>query len=255
MAVLSDSTILRRLQEVGDLVITPFYPDGLQPASYDMRLHWQVLVSPTRYEGGRVVDLKAEPESRYHVQPGRFVGVLSEESMSFPLNVAGRFGLRSEFTRHGLIAFGGIQIDPGFKGRLALSLFHAGPEPIALELGRRMFTIEFQSLDASATGPYRGEFQNQDDFPEVQREFILNAHTVSLSEIQSVPGELSSLALRLAQHESAHRIGERALSVTELAETQGVMPLDDLSGLSEFWPADEDVEDFRAAVRSWRGRQ
>ena len=114
MAVLSDGTILR-LRAAGDLVIEPFDPEGVMPASYDMRLWWKVLVSPTRYERGHVVDLRKEPDRTYLVHPGRFVGVLSEETMSFPLTIAARFGLRSEFTRHGLIPFGGIQIDPGFS--------------------------------------------------------------------------------------------------------------------------------------------
>ena len=62
MAILSDSTI-RRLHETGVLGISPFHDDALQPASYDMRLHWSVLVSPTRYERGQEVDLRDEPRS------------------------------------------------------------------------------------------------------------------------------------------------------------------------------------------------
>jgi hypothetical protein len=41
----------------------------------------------------------------------------------------------------------------------------------------------------------------------------------------------------------------------DLALEQGVQPLENLDALSEFWPEDEDVEEFRATVRNWRGRQ
>ena len=94
-----------------------------------MRLFPTILVSPTRYESGHMVELTQEADNKYAVDTGRFVGVLTEESLSMPLDVSARFGLRSEFTRCGLVAFGGIQVDPGFKGRLAISLFNAGPEP------------------------------------------------------------------------------------------------------------------------------
>ena len=67
-----------------------------------------------------------------------------------------------------------------------------------------MFTIEFHTLDMPALHGYDGDYQGQYDFPEDQKQFILNAQTVSLSEIQAFPSELSNLELRLAQHEAGH---------------------------------------------------
>ena len=253
MAILSDSTI-RRLHETGILGISPFHDDALQPASYDMRLHWSVLVSPTRYERGQEVDLRDEPDQTLHVDPGRFVGVLSEERLRFPLTVAARFGLRSEFTRHGLIAFGGIQIDPGFRGRLALSLFHAGPEPMPLRSGRPMFTVEFQYLDTPATGEYKGDFQDQDNFPSVQKEFILNAHTASLAEINSLPGEIGQVLQRLTLHESITHGPRLSMTWEEMAEAQSVAPVDDPDTLCGGWPEDEDFDSFFETIQSSRRR-
>ena len=122
-----------------------------------------------------------------------------------------------------------------------------------LTKARKMFTIEFQTLDTPAGQGYEGDYQNQDDFPEDQKHFILNAQTVSLSEIQSFPGELSSLEFRLAQHEAAHAPSPSIGSVADLAVAQGVKPLADLNALGGFWPDDEGVEDFLAAARRWRG--
>lgn len=252
MAVLSDGSI-RKLVEARVLRIEPFYEDGVQPATYDMRLYWKVLVSPTRFERGRFVDLRQEPNQAFYIEPGRFVGVLSEEILTFPATVAARFGLRSEFTRHGLIAFGGIQIDPGFHGRLALSLFHAGPEPIALELGRQFFTIEFQLLDAPALEPYKGAFQNQEEFPEVQSHFILNAHTISMSEIASLPGELASLERRIVIHEATHSTSP-PMSVADLALAMGVKPFSGADDLAGGWPEDEDLDSFLKAIQAWRNQ-
>jgi dCTP deaminase len=251
MTVLSNTSIQEAIIS-GKLGIHPFDSDALQPASYDMRLHWKLLVSPTRYERGRVIDLREEPRHQFAVEPGRFVGVLTDEKLAVPLTMAGRFGLRSEFTRHGLVAFGGIQIDPGFKGRLAISLFHSGPEPIKLKHKQRMFTVEFHLLDHPASVGYKGPFQNQTDFHKMQRDFILNAHTTSLAEINLLPDEIASLERRFTLHETVYHPAQAHPSVAELAKAQGIKPLEDLSALAGTWPEDEDVDDFLKAVHQWR---
>lgn len=252
MAVLSDTSI-KRLRKAGILGIEPFHDPGIQPASYDAGLYWKILLSPTRTETGRVIDLRNEPELTFYVEPGRFVGTLTEEVFRMPPSLSGRFGLRSAFTRHGLIAFGGIQIDPGWTGRLAISLFNAGPEPIGLEYQSRLFTVEFHTLEAPASEGYAGEFQDQLDFPRVQEEFILNAHTVSLAEIASLPTEMATLRQRLTLHEAAHR-SPRPLSLEELVKAQGVRPVEDPSKLLGGWPDDDDFEEFIATIRRERER-
>lgn len=252
MGVLSRQSILNEVKS-GALWVRPFDPKGLQPATYDMKLHWKLLVSPTRHERGRVVDLRKEPQNKFAIDPGRFVGVLTKEVLKMPLTMSGRFGLKSEFTRHGLIAFGGIQIDPGFRGRLAISLFHAGPEVIELALDARMFTVEFNTLDSPAETGYSGEFQDQHDFPRSQRKFVLNAHTVSLAEINSLPEEVAAIRQRLIVHEAVIHVVKRALTIDELALVQGIKPIKNPKKLLGGWPSgEEDFDSFLATLRTWR---
>lgn len=218
-----------------------------------MRLHWKLLVSPTRYEQGRVVDLRDQPSRTFTVETGRFIAVLTVEKLGMPLTLSGRFGLRSEYTRRGLVAFPGIQIDPGFKGRLAISLFNAGPEPIELKYRAKMFTVEFHTLETPASEGYGGDYHDQDDFPLDQEKFILNAHTISISEIAALPREVSSLERRIALHEATHVLTS-PLSFEELAAAQGVQPYRGLEDLAGGWPEDEDIDKFLEAVRIWRSR-
>ena len=250
MSILSNTSLIE-LHEAGSRFIDPFREDSLEPASYDVHLHWRLLVSPTRREKGRIVNLNDEPNGRFMIDTGRLVGVLTEEKFDMPLDLSARFGLRSEFTRKGLVAFAGIQIDPGFQGRLAMSLFHTGPEPIELVNGKKMFSVEFHRLEQPATRGYSGIYQGNVDFHPSQEKFILEANTASLSEIGDLPGELETLSLRLAQHEATHRT-TAPLPVAELANIQGVGPIPDLSLLSEFWPDDDDLEDFREFLRNQR---
>lgn len=252
MSILSDSSLIK-LYKSGTKFFTPFRRDSLEPATYDMHLYWRLLVSPTRYERGRAIDLRKEPHNKFSVETGRLIGILTEEVFNMPLYLSARFGLRSEFTRQGLVAFGGIQVDPGFTGRLAMSLFHTGPEPIELEWRQKVFTVEFHRLEEPATRGYEGKYQGHRNFHPDHEKFILQANTSSLSEIRELPRELEALSLRLAQHEASHQ-SAAPLSVAELSEIQGVTPITDLGVFAGFWPDDEDIDEFRTFVQVMRGR-
>ena len=63
----------------------------------------------------------------------------------------------------------------------------------------------------------------------------------------------------MAQHSDKRPASERHVrrghpSIEELAREQGVQPVMDAHELlGDFWPEDEAIEDFLAAVREWRG--
>ena len=116
-----------------------------------------------------------------------------------------------------------------------------------------MFTVEFSRLEEAATRGYAGIYQGHNNFHPDQEKFILEANTASLSEIRDLPGQLETLSLRLAQHEATHRT-TAPLSVAELAEIQGVAPATDLGRFGEFWPDDDDPDEFLEFVRNMRGR-
>ena len=183
--------MIKRLVKSGKLLIDPFYEDGIQPASYDMRLGRKILVSPTKGQKGRFVDLIEEKE--HAIKPGQFVSTLTEEKITLPNDICGRFGLRSYFTRKGLISFGGIQVDPSWGGHLNISLLNVGPEPLKLRFRDKIFTIEFHKLETPSKIPYTGEYQDQKDFAEDDKKFITKARTVSLSDIEPLMRDVAQL--------------------------------------------------------------
>lgn len=197
MAILSDNAI-RHLVETGELLIEPFYEDALQPASYDLRLGRRALISPKGEERGRAVDLDKEKDQMLSILPGQYVAILTDEKLRLPNYICARFGLKSNLARKGLMSFGGIQVDPGFEGRLAISLFNVGPEIIQIKQSPPAFTIEFNKLEEPVAKPYSGEYQHQDDFPAEQYNFILGAHTVSLADIPDLKEQIRELNNRLA---------------------------------------------------------
>lgn len=175
------------------LGIKPFNRKLIQPASYDLRLHNKILASPLGEDKlGEEVTLE-ETRPHYKIQPGQMVGVLSYETIKLPLDMCGKFGIRSSFARKGINAFGGIQLDPGFSGRLDMSLLNVGPEPVKITLHEPFFTVEFMRLEEEAEKGYDGPYQNQDDFPKDQKKYILSARTTSLAEIPTLRRSINEL--------------------------------------------------------------
>jgi len=193
MGILSGRQI-KELVGNGKLQIKPFNVEQVQPASYDLKVDTKILASPVSPEKlGSVVILNPEKPS-YGILPGQMVGVLSLERLELPLELCGRFGIRSYFARFGINAFGGLQLDPGFRGRLTMNLLNVGPEPVTVTLDDLLFSVEFERLDEPADVPYSGPYQDQEDFPEEQYNYILQAHTTSLAEIPTLRMEIARLS-------------------------------------------------------------
>lgn len=191
MATLTGRQI-RQMVERGELEIKPFEPSLVEPASYDLRLHEKLLASPLGPNDHGEIRVLSQTSPVYAVQPGQMVGAMSLETIAMPLTLSGRFGIRSEFTRRGLIAFGGLQLDPGWRGRLVMSLLNVGPEPLVLHWHEPFFSIELSRLEEAAE-PYEGRYQEQLDFPQDQADEILSARTTSFAEIPLFRSQINQL--------------------------------------------------------------
>ncbi len=195
MGILSGSLITEAVQR-GDLRIDPFDASLAQPASYDLRLHEKVLASPLGpgTDARGQMHLLTEDAPAYNIQSGQMLAVMSLEHISIPLDLMCRFGIRSDFARRGLIAFGGLQLDPGWRGRLILYLLNVGPEPVRLHRHEPFFSIEFHRLE-EATEAYSGPHQDQDDYSPEEVEYILSARTTSLAEIPAFRAQIEQLSV------------------------------------------------------------
>lgn len=193
MGVLSGEQIIKYIQE-NILIIEPFNKEQIQPASYDLKVGNKILASPVGPQKlGRIAILNQDKPS-FLIESGQMVGVISHEKLSLPSILCGRFGIRSTFARKGINAFGGLQLDPGFKGRLIMSLLNVGPEPVEIKLNELLFTVEFERLDEPTKIIYSGPYQDQDDFPEDQYNYIISAHTTSLAEIPTLRMQIDRLS-------------------------------------------------------------
>jgi dCTP deaminase len=167
VSVLSDGTI-RGLVEDGRIVIKPWDPSLVQPASVDLRLGDSFRV----FHNHRVsaIDLREGPpptlteqvtatrEDGFVIHPGEFCLGRTEEWVELPDDVVARIEGKSSLGRLGLIvhATAGF-IDPGWKGTLTLELNNLTRVPIKLYPGLLIAQLSFMALDKAAERPYGSE--------------------------------------------------------------------------------------------------
>jgi dCTP deaminase len=160
----SDRTI-KQAMAIGQLHIEPFDEALLQPASYEMRLDWQVLrqrddcnmlidtANPNAVEG-----LWVPHEMGTHnpidpvlvLRPGELVLGSTMEHFTFGDKVAGCVNGKSTLGRLGLQvhATAGF-VDPGFEGNITLELSNVSRHALVLRPGQVIAQMVFFRLISS----------------------------------------------------------------------------------------------------------
>jgi dCTP deaminase len=123
---------------------------GLGPAGYDVRL-----------------DLGDCGDSR-NLFPGEFMLGATLERFFMPYDVLGVVHDKSTWARQGL-ALQNTVIEPGWRGFLTLEITNHGRARIALRRGVPIAQVVFHKLDAPASVPYAGRYQNQEAGPQRAR--------------------------------------------------------------------------------------
>jgi dCTP deaminase len=159
-SVLSDGTI-RRLVDEGRIVIDPWDPELVQPASVDLRLGNSFRVFHNHRT--TAIDLREPPTNlteevtaeMFVIHPGEFVLGVTGEYVELPEDIVARIEGKSSLGRLGLIvhATAGF-VDPGFKGTLTLEITNLTRVPIKLYPGLLIAQLSFMTLDAPAERPY-----------------------------------------------------------------------------------------------------
>lgn len=162
-SVLSDATI-RELIDSGRIVIDPWDPAMIQPASVDIRLGNSFRV----FHNHRIksIDLGNPPrdltehvevgdDGEFVIHPGEFVLGRTHELVEIPDDVVCRIEGKSSIGRLGLVvhATAGF-VDPGFKGTLTLEIANFNSVPIVLRPGLPICQLSFMALDRPAERPY-----------------------------------------------------------------------------------------------------
>ena len=162
-SVLSDGTI-RRLVDAGEIVIEPWDPDHVQPASVDLRLgdsfrvfhnHRTTAIDLREPPSNLTEEVTVEEGDPFVIHPGEFVLGRTLEWVELPDDIVARIEGKSSLGRLGLIVHATAGFcDPGWKGTLTLEITNLTRVPIKLYAGLPIAQLSFMALDAPAQRPY-----------------------------------------------------------------------------------------------------
>jgi dCTP deaminase len=175
MAVLSDRSIAKALED-DRLVIDPRPEDHrIQPASVDLLLGQTFVRYPTYHFDHiedpyhrPVIDLQAIGMmtetgmfgigDSVRLEPREFILGTTLERVTLPNNLVARIEGKSSLGRLGLLTHctAGF-IDPGFDGTITLELYNLNPSPIILRPGLPICQLAIMNMDAPVERPYGHE--------------------------------------------------------------------------------------------------
>ena len=169
MSILCDAEI-RALCEQG-LLVQPYQPELVNPASLDVRLGPTLLVEKIGHHRLDPYSLDGFTEEMpFYLAPGRFVLAETVETFHVPDEYAGQFALKSSRAREGIEHLMAGYIDPGFNNsKLTLELCNARRyHPVAIWPGMRIGQVVWHRMSAVPEQSYRqtGRYNND---PAVQR--------------------------------------------------------------------------------------
>jgi len=100
-----------------------------------------------------------------------------------PSDYAARIGIWSYYCWQGLFAATGPQVDPGFRGRLFVTVINLSPNPITLPYKEKVLTLEFHKLNEPAEKPYDGEFQDKLTMTDREAQNVIDRRGMAFSEM------------------------------------------------------------------------
>jgi len=186
--VLVDSQIRDEIKS-GNLRIENFDEACVQPATYDLRIG-PLIYSPSAPEPDKPIDISRNGGA--HRIPAYGLAVLTTyETLYFPSDMVGRFGLKSGFARKGLFASTGPQVDPGYEGKLFVSVLNLTPAACVVTYKDTFLSIEFHKLDKRPDKTYAGPHQGRKDISPEIIEDLVRFEGLNLSQMQNEFSELS----------------------------------------------------------------
>jgi dCTP deaminase len=161
--VLSDRTIRAEIA-AGRIVVDPFDPALVQPASVDVRVDRRFRVFrnsrypyiDVRQPMEELTELVAvEGDEPFILHPGEFVLGQTLERITLPADLVARLEGKSSLGRLGLLIHSTAGfVDSGFSGNLTLELSNVANLPITIYHGMPIGQVSFMRMDGPVEHPY-----------------------------------------------------------------------------------------------------
>jgi dCTP deaminase len=153
------------IHRLGSSLVAPFDPARVQPASYDLSLHPEILI-PSVVSRAINLDLRRHDPSKmmervsllgdgYDIGPRGAVLASTAEVVSLTPDLVARVEGKSSLGRLFLaVHVTAGWIDPGWKGQVTLEIVNLGPWWVRLYAGMKIAQVNFTRLSSPCSVPY-----------------------------------------------------------------------------------------------------
>ena len=162
MSFWSSQTLRSRLPNL----IEPFNENQIESASYELCLGEEVYISPlpdTPLKERKKIPLSEK--DTVLIPPGQFAFLITSEKIKIPNNALAFISIKFKFKSKGLINVSGLHVDPGYN---------AGPLPLHIGRGERVFSIWYADLDQDDENP-----RNKIDYDSIPTDLMNSPDLVS----------------------------------------------------------------------------
>lgn len=159
MGVLSDARIIEKIYD-DSIIIDPFIYDHVQPASIDMTLGNKIQRPKKGVETAlNVYDNQKDAYEEisikeYDLEPGEFIISSIRETIKLPSDISGFIKNRSSLARSGLDVSASSFINPGYQGRLTITIKNSNTIPIKIHSGMRICQLVMVDVEPEAMIDY-----------------------------------------------------------------------------------------------------
>jgi dCTP deaminase len=230
IGTLSDENI-KGLAESGELIVAHFDPERVRQACYELRaseVFWDVASAK---ENKRVT----VGANGFVLRPHSFVTAIVMEKIVLPNNVLGRVLAKGQLFSLGILPVC-TYADPGFNGRLGITLFNASHRYIAIKPEQPIAKIEFSLLPTAIARPYSGQHGFETEMWPIPLQHVVDQaelrkvgiDPLSISEIENSYGPaLANVCRRFIYYERKVwlHIGITVVAFASLFALYGHLPM------------------------------
>ena len=162
--ILTRDEILKEIME-GNIVINPFNPNSVGPASIDLTLDNQFRIFKKAKIDLKNVNYKKitklVKKNKITIKPGQLILGITKEKIKLANNLAGNLEGRSRYARLGLLVhISSNFVHPGVNNKQILEIRNDSNSEITLYSGLKICQLIINEVKGQAM--YKGKFRDQD---------------------------------------------------------------------------------------------
>jgi deoxycytidine triphosphate deaminase len=180
MSILVSGSKVREAIE-GQTFIIDGTPSAAEAVKYDFHMGSRIL----KAELGQPLDLAEIAVEKRWVMPGEVVFVLTREKVRLPRNMIALLSPKRKLAHRGIMALGGLAVDPEYKGVLVVGLYNFSSTPFALQPDIRIIAASFYELGENELVQFPvAPPQEITDFPAELVSMIRSYKPIELTALQ-----------------------------------------------------------------------